>query len=527
MQLSRELIHTWAYYFSLCLFVVSLPTSRFFLTVSLIVLIVNWLGEANFREKFKILKSNKAAIALVLIYIINVIGLAWSSNISYAFRNDLLHKLPSLILPIVIVTSPAIDNKKIRLLLLLFISSVLAVTIIGLFIRLANDPVDFREASPFVPNIYFSMMLLLSAFQLPLLAKQISSKKILIVGSVIVSLWFVFYIFFLRSISGVVSLLGILFFTIIIVLYYHKNNLLRISLSGVFVFLLGSLIWLFSFMYTKTHYEVETDFSSLKQFSKQGNSYLHDTNNILRENGHLVYIDIAGNELAEAWNQRSEVDFYGNDLANHPLQHTLYRYMASKGLTKDKEGVDMLTQEDIEAIEKGTTNYLYNSWPGFFIRAHQMMMGLYIYQKSSFKSSSWSTLTERIDLWRASLVAFKKHPLLGWGTGSILNAVDYGLEKNESSLIGKNMKPHNQYIYLLLTLGIIGLVIFLSLYAYFVFKTKGYMVFIYIVFIIIFFSNFLANNSFESQVGQNLFVFFSLFYGLLYPRLNSKSEFIY
>lgn len=527
LQLTRELFHTWAYYFGLCLFVVSLPSSRFMLTLSLIIVAANWILEGKFHEKYQMLKANKAALALSLIYIINIIGLAWSSNIPYAFKNDLLHKLPSLLLPIVIVTSRKIDANKIRLLLLLFISTVLTVTFIGLALRVTHDPIDFREASPFVPNIYFSIMLLLAAFQLPLVVMQFTNNKLYVAISVITSLWFVFYIFFLRSISGVVSLLAILFFTILVVLYYHKSNILRISLATAFIALTGMLIWLFSYMYNKTHYEVETDFNALEQFTSLGNRYMHDTTNILRENGHLVYINIENNELAESWNQRSDVDFFGNDLGNHSLQHTLYRYMASKGLTKDKEGINKLTNEDIEAIEKGTTNYLYNTWPGFYIRAHQMMMGLYMYKKSSYTSSSWSTLTERIDLWRASWHAFKLKPLFGWGTGSILNAVDYGLEMNGSSLIGKNMKPHNQYIYLLLTLGTVGLIIFLALYFYFVAKTKGYNEYIFIVFIILFFSNFLANNSFESQVGQNLFVFFSLFYGYFYPELNSKKEFIY
>jgi O-antigen ligase len=186
--------------------------------------------------------------------------------------------------------------------------------------------------------------------------------------------------------------------------------------------------------------------------------------------------------------------------------------MASKGLHKDSIGFAQLSQDDIEAIENGVPNYLYTKWPGILVRFHQAAMGLYMYKKSNYRDPSWSTLTERLDLWRASFIAFKQKPLLGWGTGSIHIAQEYGLSANQSALVGKAMKPHSQYLYILLTLGIIGLISCVLLYGYFVVKTGVYKMFHFNVFIIVFVINFIANNSFESQVGQNMFVLFSLIY---------------
>jgi hypothetical protein len=422
-------------------------------------------------------------------------------------------------MPIIISTSPVPDSKKIRLLLMLFISSVFVVSVVGMITMLLKEPLDFREASPFIPNIYFCIMLLIAAFQFPILARTFEHKKMWFYLSLVVSGWFIFFIFYLRSLSGIAALAGVTFYTVLYFVFNHKSLILKTITAIAFLVFVGSISWLLVYMYNKTHTENYVDFRSLPTQTQRGTFYHHDTLDVLRENGNLVYINIADDELEEAWNSRSNFEFFGNDLSNHELRYTLYRYMSSKGLIKDYEGVNALSDADIKAIERGTTNYLYNEWTGLHIRLHQMMMGVYVYRKSSHQDPTWSTLTERIDLWRASLHAFKEYPLFGWGTGSILNAMNYGLEINQSKLIGKNMKPHNQYIYILLILGVFGLIAFLSLYTFSILKSKAYKIYIFNVFAIIFAIHFLANNSIESQIGQNIFVFFSLFYFFIYPKL--------
>ena len=81
------------------------------------------------------------------------------------------------------------------------------------------------------------------------------------------------------------------------------------------------------------------------------------------------------------------------------------------------------------------------------------------------------------------------------------------------------MRPHNQFLYILLTLGLTGLIIIVMLYAYFLVKKKAHKSFMFILFLIVFLVNFVGNNSFEPQPGQDLFVFFSLFYGYFYSGL--------
>ncbi|MDX9904742.1 MAG: hypothetical protein RB288_11780, partial [Bacteroidales bacterium] len=73
-DITRRNIHRWIYFASLCLIAIFLPSSRYMLTVSEIILAVNWVAEGGFRSRFSRLRSDRAAIAFMLIYILSVIG---------------------------------------------------------------------------------------------------------------------------------------------------------------------------------------------------------------------------------------------------------------------------------------------------------------------------------------------------------------------------------------------------------------------------------------------------------------------
>ena len=370
-------------------------------------------------------------------------------------------------------------------------------------------------------------MLIVAAFQLPLLVRQITGNRWYFYASLALSAWLLFFLFYLRALSGIASLAAVMIFLVAVFVRQAKGIFIRIIFPALFLLLAGLAAWPLTTIYKQVHSETETDFSSLPAFTALGTPYLHDTVNVIRENGNPVYIFLADSELRDAWNERSYLDFDGRDLMGQELKYTLYRYMSSMGVRKDSEGFSGLTDKDIREIEKGTTNYLNVRRPGIYIRAYEELMSLHIYQESSRRETSWGSLTKRIDLWRASLEAFKKHPVTGWGTGSILKAMDYGMGKTGSTLRGLNMKPHNQYLYILLTLGIAGLAAIAFLYGYFVARKGALRSLMFILFLIVFLVNFAGNNSLESQPGQDLFVFLSLFYGYFYPRLKKEPGFIY
>ena len=131
-----------------------------------------------------------------------------------------------------------------------------------------------------------------------------------------------------------------------------------------------------------------------------------------------------------------------------------------------------LDQGDVSAIERGAPNHHYTRWPGFLVRVHQSVWEVYWYRESG--NPSGHSLTQRMELWRASFVAFREKPWLGWGTGDLFIAVEYGLNAIDSQMDNFKMKPHNQYLLFLLTLGLLGSVFMYALYIFYVKTSRAY-----------------------------------------------------
>lgn len=75
---------------------------------------------------------------------------------------------------------------------------------------------------------------------------------------------------------------------------------------------------------------------------------------------------------------------------------------------------------------------------------------------------------QRLDMWRTSLSAIIKAPILGYGVGSMQNVY-----KNEGGLIeGGVSQPHQQYLFWWVEFGLIGLLIMLSFFYMLTVKTK-------------------------------------------------------
>ncbi|MDB6097079.1 MAG: O-antigen ligase [Francisellaceae bacterium] len=72
-------------------------------------------------------------------------------------------------------------------------------------------------------------------------------------------------------------------------------------------------------------------------------------------------------------------------------------------------------------------------------------------------------ISDRLDFYKNSWYLFKQKPLLGWGTGSF-EKVYHEHALKTSQLITKN--PHNEYLYIMVQLGLVGLTSFIGLFIY-------------------------------------------------------------
>jgi len=509
-------IHQWIYLGSLYILAAAMPTSHYIMSLTQLIMGGNWLLEGNYKEKWKRFTNNKAAVAFSMIYLLHVVGLIWTTDIAYGLGKDLIDKLPMLTLTFLVVSSKPPAKEKLQPLLFIFFATVLVTSIIGFFVHYSGNYVNFRRISPFISHVYFSMMVVMTIFALPWYVKKSTSNKKILMLIYGVSAWLVVYLFILRSLTGLLCFGGVVVLLLARQAYITRFWWLRLSIILLVTLSSAAGIGFLGWMYSTISQKITPDPLTLNDTTSLGNKYKHFIDYPERENGHFLYYFISEDEIREAWNQRSELDFDGEDIPGNELRITLYRYLSSKGLRKDAESLEKLTQEEISAIERGIANYLYTVWPGFVVRIHQSVWEVYWYRAKG--DPTGHTFTQRIELWRASWVAFKENPVFGWGTGDIFIAVDYGLHAIDSKMENFRMKPHNQYLLFLLTLGVIGSVVIYSLYAFFVSKTRAYRYWPFNVFLIIMMVSMLANHPIDSQAGQTFFTFFTLYFGFIYPQ---------
>ncbi|MDD3281823.1 MAG: hypothetical protein PHC83_09695, partial [Bacteroidales bacterium] len=78
----RELFHRLIFFIALMLMLIGIPFCRPFMTIGGIVLVVNWLLEGRFREKWNLLLSNR--LLFVSVWIFFVYGLWFLLTDNYA-----------------------------------------------------------------------------------------------------------------------------------------------------------------------------------------------------------------------------------------------------------------------------------------------------------------------------------------------------------------------------------------------------------------------------------------------------------
>ena len=119
----------------------------------------------------------------------------------------------------------------------------------------------------------------------------------------------------------------------------------------------------------------------------------------------------------------------------------------------------------------------------------------------------------RFYIWTGSWEAAKENIPYGVGTGDAKDILKNKYkDKSLEYFYNREYNAHNQYLQILLTLGIPGIAVFVSglLYAFFISIKKRY--FLYIVFLIIFGLNILTESMLERQAGV---VFYAVFNALL------------
>jgi len=455
--------------------------------------------------------SNRPAMIFSSILLLHVAGLIFTTDFNYALK-DLRTKLPLLLLPLFIATSPAFNRRYFYGFLLLFVATVLVRTLINSYNLFGGHYIDIRQISRSISHVIVALNISLALF---ILGYFIFKRRTFPIGGKIlfglVSAWLMAYLVFARSATGLIITSLTLLTLVIIFLVRSRKIWLKICLFAFLIFSVGvSAIYISRIV--QDYYKVNSiDFSKLEKVSPSGHPYIHNTLSRETENGNYLYIYIQFEEMQDAWSKRSSIPFKGRDKRNQEIVNTLIRYLSSKGLRKDAGGMNHLSNSEIRAIENGTANVIY-TWK-FSLRGqvYELLRGLDEYRKSG--DPTGSSLMQRLEFWRASWGIIKDNMLTGVGTGDMNEAFQQQYDKMKSRLSpDQRWRSHNQFLSIFVGFGIFGLLWFLFAILYPPVALGKFKDFFFLVFFIIAMLSMIPEDTIESQLGVTFFAFFYSFF---------------
>ena len=479
-----------------------------------------WFPFLNARNKIYSFRNNKIALLIFSVYLMHLLGLFFTNDFLLA-KDDLRTKLPILVLTLVIASSKPLNKTQFNSLLIFYIAAVLSGTFFGFHKFMGQNFTDVRELSVFIHPIRLGLNICFSVFLLIyfIYKNEFESLYANILFFVAI-IWLIYFMILMESGMGLFTLFII---SIGLLIYYT----LKIkSIIKYLYFALILLIPFFIFLYinkiiTEFNAKPELKFNELTFNTALGNPYIHDTLTYGVEDGRFVGLYICEKELKNAWNTRSNFDFEGDDKNGQELKRTLIRFLTSLDLPKDSLGISQLSDEYIQAIERGIANIRYLENPGIKTRIHKFLIGYQNYVKNN--NPSGNPLIQRFEYWKAGIQIIKNNFWTGVGTGDIKSEFLKYYEINNSNLsIEDRRVSHNQYLSFMISFGMFGLIWFLfTLYYPFTCKSvrKDYY---YIIFISIVLISMLSNDTLIDQAGISHFAFFNAL--LLFGRKSKKQQ---
>ena len=144
-------------------------------------------------------------------------------------------------------------------------------------------------------------------------------------------------------------------------------------------------------------------------------------------------------------------------------------------------------------------------FPSLFRKVGYVKYDLMMYQKGEGKFYSDS---ERIASYKVGIELFKEYPILGTGIGDLKKKCEDTYEALAIETSRKNY-PHNQYLFSLAGMGLIGLIIFVlgTLIPFYFHKHKDP---VFWVLHLTIFASFLVENTFERSIGIRFYLLFLL-----------------
>lgn len=501
-----EKTHRYIFLFGVCALAFGMMMGTVPTSVPQIILMGNWLLEGQFRRKWSGLKNNKLFWIMASVFLIHVLGLFYTADLQAGW-NDVRTKLPMIFLPMLFFTTEPLTLKEMRALLHFFLLGTLTNTLWCItYTHLLHKNEEVRNASRFMSHIRLGLYLNIAiAVSVSFFRKSATREKLLYA---LLILYFIFCLYVLGLASGMVNFVMLVFIFLCVVIYRQKN-LLRLSFAVLLLAFVSGVAWYVSRVADEQLKPVKGGPNELKEFTSWGSRYTHFAMGGQKENGVYVLMNIQVDEIRRAWNARVPQDTFSY-VPQHNLQRyeVLVRYLASKGLNKDSLGMQALTDEDLKNIQHNIVNYKIPGWSFLHRRLYEAVCEYDEFMNG--RHVNGHSVSMRLYFWKAALHVARQQVWTGVGTGDVQAAMNAAYVETQSPLNEDWYKrPHNQFLTVLVALGITGLLVFLLSVFYPAWHLRKDLPNLYWTFLLVAIVSFIVEDTLETQAGQTFYAFFN------------------
>jgi hypothetical protein len=505
---TQKIDFSW-FYLSLIGFVVVLPFSQALVSILGGTVLGVALLEDTWKNKVKRFKENRNLLfipGIFIIYLISFIFFYKNGNSLY----DLQKSLFFFVIPFAFMLGKPLTDYQKRWVFYAFALAIFVATVVA-FINwnLRKEAADFGvHKISLISHIRFSFQLILIFWFLVILVQKNykALNRRIIAGLLFLALYFLAFLFFQQSLTGLIAFGASLFFSLFLLIQNQKKYR-TVSLTILFGTVLIPSLYVFRVV--QSFYDIEKiDKVSIDKTTSLGSYYLHDFENKAVENGHYTYLYICHDEMRAEWNKISNIKYDDIRPNGYPLYATLIRYLTSKGLRKDADGIKALTSQDIQNIENGISNIIFQEKKySLYPRIYQTVWEYYMYSETG--NPSYQSFSQRIEFTKAAITIIKQNFWFGVGAGNWKEEFKKAYIRNNSKLEeGLYASSHNQYLNYMVKFGFTGLLVILFFIVYPVIKTKSYRDPLFLIFLVfLFFANF-ADSNFETHMGSSFYLFF-------------------
>jgi O-antigen ligase len=425
--------------------------------IAIILLLLQWFISADFNNKIQYLKKDIVSVGLILLYLFYAISFFWSDNSSVAL-NDLLLKLPILILPLVIASQQKLNKKQVSQILLAFASSSILLNLVclvhGYFSYLETNELHHLYYHKLTLNMHTAYQGMFTCFSIVLLVYLRVKEKFISNWIMYVGVSFQLLLVLLLSSRMQILIIAVLIPTYLIVKYYKQKQLYKGILYSALIFYLANSIMSLPSSLNYRYKQTVTHISSIGV--DDDNS---DPRKFIWQNGLKV--------IQENW-------LFGNGIGD-AKDILLIKYSE---LVLDDPTAITLIDSAIHKIEQNPRTITY------------------LGEKAIQNEISYE---EQLDLYTKKILIRKNN--------------------RYKSFVKKRYNFHNQYLQTFGTIGIFGILLLLYLFAFPFFKSLKKKDYLFAFFLFVVGSSFLTESMLERQAGVSFIVFF---YVLLWSSNQNK-----